>query len=407
MTHAPGHNAEFYRKWVRADPAFSELVFKKLGEAPFTNGFNSHVVPASIYIATSARLRMEKPDVDTSKIHALVMGEMLAPVIPDAICLPCDRACRELISIVKYIVQNPRFDTDCCKVPRWETLQAFQESKFSVEARAALSDSFRRLAAPPTPEILAGMTIKDAVMLLLFFAETSDLMNDEFPLGMIAQTMLAIVKQGNSTNRVISKIRTDIEKELGRVISIEGRSLPIFHIHYGSYLNETNIGAVFNQWTTWLPGVALRMSLMVQQAAYSGLTAFCVTGKAVRTYGDFPWARVAHLLSSEWTNYMAAVRLVNGNAFYGFSRDLGVVKSTNYKSLTWVCKELLIRIGGQETLNNYKGWIHTPMYHETLERLISDYVRHVNQQAAEGANEERALELVELVNLADNATIFS
>lgn len=100
----------------------------------------------------------------------------------------------------------------------------------------------------------------------------------------------------------------------------------------------------------------MRLRLTIVQAAGSGLTCLILILKAMRIYANFPWWVVAALYGNEMANVETATTAVGDNPYYGFKKDLGAVKSRLYKNIAWVAKELLVRINGETTLNNYK-WI--------------------------------------------------
>lgn len=52
-----------------------------------------------------------------------------------------------------------------------------------------------------------------------------------------------------------------------------------------------------------------------------------------------------------------ALRAVGDNFYYGFKRDLGAARSTQYKILGYVARELLIKINGEITLRRYNSKI--------------------------------------------------
>lgn len=59
------------------------------------------------------------------------------------------------------------------------------------------------------------------------------------------------------------------------------------------------------------------------------------------------------LTGGEMTNFTTAVGLVNGNQYYGFNKSLGAARSTQYSSLAYIAKELLITLNGEVSLKKY------------------------------------------------------
>lgn len=95
-----------------------------------------------------------------------------------------------------------------------------------------------------------------------------------------------------------------------------------------------------NSWLTDIPIFALRLRLTLEQTTCFGMTAFIVVDKDMLKYLDFPWARLNILRVNELTNQLNAVRVVDRNAYYGFNKSLGPVRSTLYSSIAYVAKKL-------------------------------------------------------------------
>lgn len=128
------------------------------------------------------------------------------------------------------------------------------------------------------------------------------------------------------------------------------------------------------RWNRQIPVTALRLSLTVQQAAGGGMTCYFTIKEAMRTYRNFAWAGISLLLPTDWNNYYAAVRLVGNNVYYGFNKDLGAAKSTLYKNLGWVAKELLLKVGGNTAISRYAVWPARVPNMTALDQLIDAYV---------------------------------
>lgn len=89
---------------------------------------------------------------------------------------------------------------------------------------------------------------------------------------------------------------------------------------------------------------------------------------------------------------MAAQRLVRNNVYYGYARDLDI---TNYKSLAYVAKELLIKAAGKGSLAQYRGWVRLIAYQQDVDRIIDDFVNRAS--AAINRDNEDVIE--ELINI--------
>lgn len=77
-------------------------------------------------------------------------------------------------------------------------------------------------------------------------------------------------------------------------------------------------------------------------------------------------------------NFKLAVIAIHDDPYYGFRPELGPVKSTKYKNLSWAARRLLVLGNGETTLNSYKGIPATAKYQVRLEKIIEDYL-HIRE----------------------------
>lgn len=189
----------------------------------------------------------------------------------------------------------------------------------------------------------------------------------------ILWTLVAMVKQGNISDRFTAKITQSLEQEVGLTVTLPSDGIRAVWDAYGPYINEMTAGPVFNRWLPLVPQNALRVRLTIMQAAGEGLTAFTTILKATRTHPRFNWSRVINLFPQEWDNFVKAVAAVGTNTFYGFKKDLGVVRSTMYKNLGYVAKELMVKVSGDAPLNFYAGWTRMPAFRTIIDQMVVDY----------------------------------
>lgn len=78
--------------------------------------------------------------------------------------------------------------------------------------------------------------------------------------------------------------------------------------------------------------LSLRMQLTLMQASGSGLTSYKTIKIAIATATTFPWGRAAQLIPVDFQNFVQAIHHVGDNDYFGFAKDLGVVRFTLYKS---------------------------------------------------------------------------
>lgn len=113
------------------------------------------------------------------------------------------------------------------------------------------------------------------------------------------------------------------------------RLSPTLTSNTARYLVET--------WTELMPDHAIRMRTTIQQAAWAGLTTMIVIGRAMILYGTFLWPNITRAFTTEMNSFVTAVERVGNDQYYGFGKNIEVARSTLFKNIGYVAKELLIR----------------------------------------------------------------
>ncbi|KAK9880202.1 hypothetical protein WA026_010076 [Henosepilachna vigintioctopunctata] len=220
-----------------------------------------------------------------------------------------------------------------------------------VQAVRALSGATQEMWAAAIAEDEAQLTPAGAMLILTQIANTAQRAFTTGGLGMIVHVYLATLKKGNITEAFSEKIISGITQDFNITqFTLDTQACKQFYSVFGLNIDDVNIQAITERWTALLPPEALRLRLTVQRAAGAGITALMVTGRAIRLFDDFNWERVRTLYFDEWVSFSAAVDLVGNNKWYGFKKDLGGVASTKYKNLTYIAKELLIKVNGEASL---------------------------------------------------------
>lgn len=73
---------------------------------------------------------------------------------------------------------------------------------------------------------------------------------------------------------------------------------------------------------------------------------------------------------TEVVDVLQAMNTVENNVWYGYKHDLGPVRSTRYKNLAYVAKEVLIKIEERSSLTRYMGWIRRAQYQAAVDIMI-------------------------------------
>jgi len=98
------------------------------------------------------------------------------------------------------------------------------------------------------------------------------------------------------------------------------------------------------------------------------------TKRAYAKYGNIPWGRANALTGGELISWETARTVIGENLYYGFKRDMGAVRSTLYKSIGYVARELLVKINDERTLLRYASLTGNIKNKQALNRLIEQYV---------------------------------
>lgn len=214
------------------------------------------------------------------------------------------------------------------------------------------------------------------------------------PLTSFVSVFVALAKRGTCSSAFITKIQNGIKDDTGHTIKINETTIRTFYGLSSQYLSGDMMQALFERWRGYLPPEAVRMSVTLQQAAGSGLTSLATIGRAVRLYPDFCWWLLFDAFSSEFAAVVYAMKVVRGNVFYGFNRDIDRVKSTRYPQLAWIAKELIMKVENSNTMSGYAGWAPAIKYQDRVRDYITRYQTHRMNRALVALGDEEVEPLV-------------
>ncbi|QGW51124.1 nucleoprotein [Karukera tick virus] len=199
---------------------------------------------------------------------------------------------------------------------------------------------------------------------------------DEGPGTMFAAAFLGFAKKGDITTRKLESIIAQMHEEVGYTMSLSTEVVRAMWHHVGVYVPYELLPQMFRAWEEATETISLRMRVTLQQAAWTGLTQYSTILRMVEDHPDFPWARVAGLLASDWSAFMKAVDTVGNDPYYGFKANVGDAAATKFLNLGYVAKEMMRKLGGREAgaITQYRGWISTPRCQATLDEIIRDWV---------------------------------
>lgn len=186
---------------------------------------------------------------------------------------------------------------------------------------------------------------------------------------------ISIAKQGNITDAKLNSICNAVSAEVGRDINLTQEDVVDFSNSFKPYVTAENAGPICRGLQGDMQGFSLRLTITMQQAVRSGMTAYWAIYEAINGYRSFNWLEAVRLIPEDFTKYMAAVNLVRGNQYYGFNSDLQLAKHTNYLSLCWLACQVLIKADPPQyaALKRYRGMPTHPRKETALQALLDAF----------------------------------
>jgi hypothetical protein len=172
--------------------------------------------------------------------------------------------------------------------------------------------------------------------------------------------LIAMMKRGSVSIAFAIKFKKAIDIDLpGLDIDMVPGIMSLMFRQCADLIDAAGIRDYFEDWFQWLPPNALRLRITIIQTAGEGLATYLTINRAISKFPDFPWAKLDALIPGQLDNYQAAMQAVGSDLYYGFRRDLGPARATNFPGLGWSCKELLYKGSADvadAALNGYGGW---------------------------------------------------
>lgn len=382
-------NANYWSNSLAGDQFIRQLYFTRLNIAPFRGDeWTFKPIPTIVFLGSLGRYLYSadngaRPSVST--LYTVTLGEVLTPCLDANYILPMIRSRTTLVSSVKALMISDVLGayttaTRATYLQECRVLADRDDDPGSVYIQlGAIAAGMMAPNEAWWPDtnggIMALQLTPDQAMSILFYLSTQAISRIvKTGVDCIAHIIVAIVKRGNVTTQFLTKIEQGLQLDLNRVITLDEETIRLVYLYYGALIDDTNIGDVFTRWAGQIPVNALRLRLTVEQASGSGMTAYFSIKEAITDYQDFNWAKISLFLPLDWAHFVRAVNLVGDNPYYGYRKDLGEARSTLYKNLAWVGKELLIRVGAKASLSRYLGWPRAIPHQQAISEMINEYV---------------------------------
>lgn len=192
---------------------------------------------------------------------------------------------------------------------------------------------------------------------------------------LFAYAFLGFAKKGIISQRKLDAVINQIESETGKRLDLSVGIIKDMWQKVGAHIPYRSIPPMFRTWEAEMGESCLRMRIILEQAAWTGLTHYTTILKMFTDHPGFPWAKVAALLPRDWANFLAALSAVGNDAYYGFQQNLGDAAATKLASLGYVAKEMMVKVGGRDgrAIIQYKGWTSNPLRKTALDAIIAGW----------------------------------
>lgn len=364
---APCMNKEFIKMWLTPqlpeDPILSKVAFWHLEHGIFLNHHTNSVIPSAFHLLAVARVigLGASPRDKVNTIMASCVGEMLSPVLPEYMVLKREVGRLMFVECVRTLKD-------------YENLQTI--STMNRDMYIALKDGLRPVGWTATDwesnEFEASYRV--------FFMLVSNLTQHYIVSGHLPIVYILVTKTKNGLASVqsLEKIQQGMLDNLNIRATLDPRVIKIIYDFYCRELSGDNIQAVVQIWQDYLPVSGPRLLLTITQITGGGFSCLNIIGKSMKVFPDFPWYRIRRLFPGEWNRMENALRIVGDNAYYGFKNDFANVRTTLYKSIAFVAKDLLIKGNGESALKQYKGFIRNIPQVKTVVEIIRVYLENRN-----------------------------
>lgn len=380
---APCENEIFYRKFLNTAPIFTGLMFRNLGVRPFNDSWSNKHIATMVYLGNYGRCKYLQIPHEPMQNTVAVMAELLGPYLSSTLFLPTGDAINLTIRSVKELLKedNARRILVNFNQANWTEIVGNEQSYIHAQ-------QYRDVFGNAVVEDYAVPNIQAAIRILYHMAVHTSQMWCIDPLDLIVGVTVSVAKRGTLSVEFLNKIVEGIFQDLGTNINLDIEPIQTFYKFFGSEINDATIPLIQQTWERLIPQQALRLMLTVSQLAGSGLTTYSTIGTALRLYPTFNWGVISRTFPIEWENYRIALTTVGNNVYYGFRKELGMVKSTNFKSLGYIAKELLVRGDGRITLNRYMGWARSIKFKQQIDQMILDFINHIAAQEINMDNQQ-------------------
>nr|WPV62240.1 MAG: nucleocapsid protein [Wenzhou rodent chuvirus 1] len=357
-------NPENIHAWLGTRSIYRQLIFKNVKIPPFCDSYDREAVILHGHLICFGRMIADAPGGAMNPnvlrdARLLLVGEIITPVKPTGVDLPTDEAQSAYLNAVSTL--------------RTGTNAAYLGS--------ATKEGYITAGGTEQEWDQNPLTVPTAMKLMNYFASVPLTQGPATPVAMLTYAFVAMAKRGTVTPEFCTKIITGIQQDAGVTITMTSDIIKLLWAYYGDVMDDLVAGSLFQHWMGELPPNALRLRITLEQTLNAGLTTLTVTVRGLTDHPTFPWDQLLALppYNSEMSALKHAVEVVGDNKYYGFRRDLGDAKGTLYKNLSYVAKELLIKVNGETKLSQYAGFPRVPAQGPIVRAMIDAYINRLHE----------------------------
>lgn len=372
----PAHRRVFIENFFSIAEQFRQVSLVRTNLFPFAGVMTNRHIVVMAAIFADFRCRSLGDNRRTSML-TLAVGEVAGCRLADEQYAPEAVARVNVCNALIYAKANGL-------LPTWADVAEASWDEFRLSA--PVMGHYPGLEAG-CPLLQAGdeaMTAEIGVALLWYLASISNPEPRRCTIEILVVSYVAAAKRGNLGDNAQNKIVTSIREELNVNVVLSEEVVNLTFRYFMKGINELNAAHTFQTLADNVPDIGMRIILLLNQAAWSGLTIYVIVRDAMRLYANFPWYQVELATNGQMTNWCNASLAIAANPFYGFKADLGEAKSTLYKGPGYVAKELLVKIKGDLPLRQYRGLGGAIPGKARLDQLIQTYV--AERLAVDGNN---------------------
>lgn len=266
-----------YRKLILtsiSDPWFKTLV----------GAYDDTMIIAASAICDERLNRLEA--LTAARHSTLLTGELAAPFLPPSSYMSTDEANAEFVAIVKSIMRSPSLG---------EMFEGLNVNSYA-EARGTNAVLLPQ-TYPFTVEDCNGLTLDMAIRVMKVLSRIpSREIATNIGVLVITNLIVSICKQGTVSGQFIDKIKSAIQKDIGRSVPVKANYISSIWGAYGQYINETNIGPLMDHFLRNIMGESIRLRVTVDQAKYQALTMYQTIGRTIILNPNLSWQIVEILL---------------------------------------------------------------------------------------------------------------